>query len=113
MEDGKKIGVEVKKLSNLIKRRLMKTCSETNAEKIGAGGFIIGLEGVPYFKGTLTNEGALALHNPEKNYISFYYVTNEEKEEVIIHKYLKYHPRREGYTPEQVVESIKINKRRA
>lgn len=42
MEDEKKIGVEVKKLSNLIKRRLMKTCSETNAEKIGAGGFIIG-----------------------------------------------------------------------
>lgn len=77
------------------------------------GGFIIGLEGVPCYKGTLSNEGALALHNPEKNYISFYYVTNEEKEEIIIHKYLKYHPRREGYTPEQVVESIKINKPKA
>lgn len=41
MESGK-IGVEVKKLNNLIKRRIIKSCIETNVDKMGAGGFVIG-----------------------------------------------------------------------
>lgn len=74
-----------------------------------AGGFIVGLEGVPFFKGTLSNKEALALHDPDNKYVSFYYVTDSEKNGVFQHKYLKYHPRRECYTPQQVVDSIKKN----
>lgn len=73
------------------------------------GGFIVGLEGLPFFKGTLTNKEALALHDPEQGYVSFYYVTDSEKSSVLPHKYLKYHPRRERYTPQQVTESIQKN----
>lgn len=73
------------------------------------GGFIIGLEGQPVFENTLNNKEVLSLHNPKKNYIAFYYVLNEEKKSKINHLYLKYHPRREQYTPDEVIESIKIN----
>lgn len=73
------------------------------------GGFLVGLEGTPVFDGTLTNKEVLSLHNPKENYISFYYVCASEITSTIIHKYLKYHPRREKYTPDEVIESIKKN----
>lgn len=73
------------------------------------GGFIVGLEGTPFFKGTLSNKEALALHDPDNKYVSFYYVTDSEKNTVFPHKYLKYHPRRERYTSQQVIDSIKKN----
>jgi hypothetical protein len=73
------------------------------------GGFIIGLEGSPFFEGTLNNTEAMALHCPEKMYISFYYVIKKECGKIIEHKYLKFHPRREKYTPEEVIQSIKLN----
>lgn len=74
------------------------------------GGFIVGLEGKPYFEGTLSNKEVLSQHSPENNYIAFYYVSNSEKLKIIKHKYLKYHPRREKYTPDEVIESISLNK---
>lgn len=77
-----------------------------NKEK---GGFLVGLEGKPIFDGTLTNKQVLALHNPEQNYIAFYYVTYSEIGKKTEHKYLKYHPRREKYSVEEVINSIKIN----
>lgn len=73
------------------------------------GGFIIGLEGCPHFEGTLSNADVLKLHDPQHKYIAFYYVTDTEKKDIIVHKYLKYHPRREQYSPKDVIESIKIN----
>ncbi len=75
-----------------------------------AGGFLVGLENEPYFDNTLCNKEVLALHNPCDNYISFYYVSDFELKNVINHKYLKYHPRREKYSPEEIINSIKINK---
>ncbi len=73
------------------------------------GGFIVGLEGTPKFEGTLNNKEALSFHNPNQNYISFYYITKNEINKKCPHKYLKYHPRREKYTPEEIIKSIKLN----
>lgn len=42
MEEDKKIGVELKKLNNLIRRCLMKSKTDDDGGKLGAGGFIIG-----------------------------------------------------------------------
>ena len=78
------------------------------------GGFLIGLEGEPYFKGTLNNQEVLVLHNPSEKYISFYYIRKKEIEDNLKEwPYLKYHPRREKYSPEQVVESISRRKPKA
>ena len=73
------------------------------------GGFLVGLEGIPAFQGTLNNQEALNLHNSEKNYISFYYIQKNEIDKEISHKYLKFHPRREKYSSKDVINSIKIN----
>lgn len=78
------------------------------------GGFLIGLEGEPYFKGTLNNQEVLNLHNPSEKYISFYYIRKEEIDNIEKEwSYLKYHPRREKYNPEQVAESISRRKPKA
>lgn len=78
-------------------------CSES-------GGFIIGLEGKPYFDGTLNNVEALKMHAPDKNYISFYYVCADEIGKKLPYKYIKIHPRREKYTPDEVIKCIRKNK---
>ncbi|MBP3688018.1 MAG: amidohydrolase family protein [Alphaproteobacteria bacterium] len=74
-----------------------------------SGGFIIGLEGKPYFEETLSNKEILTAHNPKNNYIAFYYVASTEIGVAISHKYVKYHPRREQYTPDEVIKSIRLN----
>lgn len=77
-----------------------------------AGGFIIGLE-KKYDKKTLSNAEALFLHSVEQKYIAFYYVTKDEMDCSIEHNYLKYHARLEGYTPDKVIHSIRLNKPKA
>ena len=74
-----------------------------------SGGFIIGLQGTPKFPGTLDNESVLKLHNPDKNYFAFYYVSAKEIDGYVNHRYIKIHPRREKYTPAAVVDFIKRN----
>lgn len=74
-----------------------------------SGGFLIGLEGNPYFEGTLTNEEVLSLHSPKDMYYAFYYVSAKEISSTIDHDLLKYHPRREKYSPEEVSASIANN----
>lgn len=80
-----------------------------------SGGFLIGLEGAPFFEGTLNNEQVLQLHNPTEKYIGFYYVNSEEccSKKILGHSYLKYHPRRERYSPKDVMASIDNNKPKA
>lgn len=80
-----------------------------------SGGFLIGIEGLPILKEkVLNNAEALALHDPSNHYISFYYVSKHEcGQAVVAHKYLKYHPRREGYAPPQVINSIRKNNPKA
>lgn len=78
-----------------------------NTEK---GGFLIGLEGKPFFKNTLSNAEVMALHAPAKHYWGFYYVSkNEISKKISSPYYLKYHPRREKYTPQEVMASIALN----
>lgn len=67
-----------------------------------AGGFFVGLEGVPVVAGTLDNRQVLALHRPEERYLSFYYAAAGELQEKFSHRLLKYHPRREKYSPAEV-----------
>ncbi len=76
-----------------------------------AGGFIIGTAGSLKSGVTLDNETALKLHAPGNKYIAFYYVTNEEcaVPKSLEWKYLKYHGRRERYSPKQVIASISVN----
>ena len=82
-------------------------------KNIEDGGFLIGMEGSPRFEGTLSNEEVLKLHNPKKNYYSFYYVSSNEIKSKINHPLLKYHPRREKYSPDEVDASVKINNPKA
>ena len=81
-----------------------------NREK---GGFLIGLEGEPVYDNTYTNDDVLKLHSIESKYVGFYYVSNDRIQEIIPHKYLKYHPKRENYSPDMVINSIKMNSPKA
>lgn len=85
-----------------------------------AGGFIVGLEGTPWFDGILHNDEATALAAEESvNYRFFRYVTDEEAKsdnrtiEQSNNLLLKYHPRREKYTPDEVIGSIRLLQPRA
>lgn len=73
-----------------------------------SGGFYIGLEGTPFFEGVFNNEQALSYHSPEKNCISFLYIRKEDLYNNIDFKFLKYHPRRENYTVDEVIKSIEL-----
>ena len=74
------------------------------------GGFIIGLEGTPSFEGVMTNGEAETLASGSPKYKFFRYVTADEalgcSEEGGARMFLKYHPRREKYTPDEMITSI-------
>ena len=77
-----------------------------------SGGFLVGLEGTPWFDGTLHNNEAEQLADGLSGYQCFRYVSSEMLSLPMgnwsrRNKCLKYHPRREKYTPSEVVGSIK------
>ena len=70
------------------------------------GGILIGLEGDPHFVGTMTNADVEAAIMENSSFVGAYYVDKHfgvVKNETV----LKYHPRREHYTPEQVITDLK------
>lgn len=76
------------------------------------GGFIIGLEGTPWFDGILHNDEAEAVATANPAYKFFRYVAQAEAlagEACAVPRgmLLKYHPRRERYTPEEMIASIR------
>lgn len=82
------------------------------------GGFIIGLEGAPWFDGILHNDEVEAVAKDNPAYKFFRYVTHAEAlagEACAAPRgaLLKYHPRREKYTPEEVIASIRALQPRA
>ena len=81
-------------------------------KSLEAGGFIIGLE-KKYDKEKLSNKEAFLLHSVEEKYIFFHQVTKDERDSLVGHKYLKYHARLEGYSPDEVIHSIQINQPKA
>lgn len=68
------------------------------------GGLLIGLEGKPAFSKALTNAEAIALEDSNRLLFAVEYVTLEAG--VGSRPCLKYHPRREGYSPSWVQESL-------
>lgn len=77
------------------------------------GGFLIGLEGEPKYRNTISNDEVLIKHNIQNKYVAFYYVTKGNINKKLIHPYLKFHPKREQYSPKEVIDSIRLNKPRA
>lgn len=73
------------------------------------GGFLIGLEGVPYFEGTLTNQGVFEQASTSSDILPCYYITNC-RNEVPDETFIKYHPRREQYTADEVIADIRTRK---
>ncbi len=76
------------------------------------GGFLVGLEGTPWFDGILHNAEAESLAKGNPAYRFFLYVTRDDALAggacaVPRGALLKYHPRREKYTPEEVIASIR------
>ena len=83
-----------------------------------AGGFIVGLEGKPWFEGINHNVDAMAIAKRNCQYKFFRYITKDEVKEPWRNgecdfRFLKYHPRREGYTPDEVISSITMLSPRA
>ena len=75
-----------------------------------SGGFLIGLEGEPRFEGTLTNRQVIDMHSPQDQHISFYYVSKSEIQDCCDWRYLKFHPRREKYSINEIGQSISLNR---
>jgi Amidohydrolase len=67
-----------------------------HAPGAATGGFVIALEGVPVFEGTLTNTEVIRLHDPTRKLIAIPYAGAGSE---LDGRAVKYHPRREGYDP--------------
>lgn len=73
------------------------------------GGILIGIEGTPKFENFLDNAGVEAVARDNSNFKACYYIT-KERNEVPDETMLKYHPRREKYTADEVIEDLKTRK---
>lgn len=74
-------------------------------------GLVIGIEGNPKISGLISNNDAFEIR--KNNTFVAWYVRKEQIQEIIAkNEILKFHPRREKYTPEEVVVCIEINQPR-
>ncbi len=73
-----------------------------------SGGFLIGLQGDPVYDGTITNEEVLSLAAKSGRHIPFLYLQRMALQgQLPCTDFLKYHPRREKYGPEEIISSIR------
>lgn len=70
-----------------------------------AGGILLGMDSEPYFEGTLSNAQVEEIVKTDNRFFPAYYI-DRNFGEVTLEKVLKYHPRREKYTPEQVIADL-------
>ena len=70
------------------------------------GGILIGIEGNPPLKGFMNNDDVRNTAALNLNYKACYYITNEWNA-VPDETLLKYHPRREHYSVEEVIEDLR------
>lgn len=70
-----------------------------------AGGILLGMEGEPYFEGTLTNRQVEMITQTDNRFHPAYYVGCDFGL-VPDERILKYHPRREKYTSEEVIHDL-------
>jgi hypothetical protein len=73
------------------------------------GGFVIALEGSPYFPGTLTNAEVAELHDPSRKRFAIPYARSESSP---VGPLIKYHPRREGFGVDWINDDIAKHGRR-
>jgi hypothetical protein len=83
-------------------------CHTHEVTKLGHGGFLIALDGKRGSDGGYNNEEVITVSN-SCNMLPVQYVTSH-LETNLKTKILKYHPRRELYSPREVSENIIINK---
>ena len=70
------------------------------------GGILLGMEGKPFFEGTLTNQEVENIVRENPQFLPAYYISSEMNA-VPDERILKYHPRREHYSPEEVIADLK------
>ena len=84
---------------------------DSHLHKAVCEGLLIGIEGNPKLSDLISNNEAFEIR--KKNTFSAWYVRKEEIQEIIAkNEILKFHPRRENYTAEEVVVCIEINQPR-
>lgn len=71
-----------------------------------SGGILIGIEGNPRFEGFLDNIGVESAVKYNPNFRACYYIT-KERNDVPDETILKYHPRREKYSADEVITDLK------
>lgn len=71
-----------------------------------AGGILIGLEGTPQFANFLDNRSVEKIVKSNPNFKACYYIT-KQRNHVPDETLLKYHPRREKYTSDEVILDLK------
>lgn len=69
------------------------------------GGILLGMDGVPYFDGTLTNAQVEEITKEDKRFLPAYYICKDFGQ-VPDERILKYHPRREKYSAEEVIADL-------
>jgi len=72
------------------------------------GGFLIALEGEPYFDGILNNQEVIKLENKENYLFAVQYIRKNFNKTIT--DIVKYHPRREQYKPIEVINDINNRK---
>lgn len=70
-----------------------------------AGGILLGMDGAPYFEGTLTNAQVEEITKNDKRFLPAYYISKDFGQ-VLDERILKYHPRREKYSAEGVIADL-------
>ena len=70
-----------------------------------AGGILLGMDGTPYFDGTLTNVQVENIVKDDKRFLPAYYISKNFGQ-VPDERILKYHPRREKYSPDEVIADL-------
>ena len=82
-------------------------CYDVHAHciKNQAGGILLGMDGVPYFDGTLTNAQVEEITIEDKRFLPAYYISKDFVR-VPDERILKYHPRREKYSAEEVIADL-------
>lgn len=73
------------------------------------GGLLIGLEGVPKFEDFLDNDGVEKVVKSNSRFQACYYIT-KQRNEVPDETILKYHPRREQYTADEVIGDLRTRR---
>ena len=71
-----------------------------------SGGILIGLEGEPFHEGVYSNSDLERIVRENPQYMAAYYITKEFNR-VPCERVLKYHPRREGYSSEEVINDLR------